>query len=246
MGSIHADSQSAPNYKDLVVHFGGSMTLIQQVFTRLQELAKMLPGGSANLDVSFSDGKLTIRDEFTLPNLPLGLGQITDVGMDLGLTVSLGPPAVSFQVGIGTPDKPFHWLVSPLSGTGAVVVGSQDGRPTILIQGGIGVGLAIDVGIASGSASVVLALQVDNRIAPLELRIILTGQAAVDVLEGLASAAITLSAAMGIAPDTLPIPHELTLFADVAVGIHLSLCWVASIDFDGSWHVQQTLTSPIS
>ncbi|WP_426611292.1 hypothetical protein [Bradyrhizobium sp. McL0616] len=245
-GSIHADSRSAPNYKDLVVHFGGSMSLIQQVFTRLQELAKMLPGGSANLDVSFSDGRLTIRDGFTLPNLPLGLGQITNVGMDLGLTVSLGPPAVSFQVGIGTPDKPFHWLVSPLSGTGAVVVGSQDGRPTILILGGIGVGLAIDVGIASGSASVVLALQVDNRVAPLELKIILTGQAAIDVLEGLASATITLSAAMGIAPDALPIPHELTLFADVAVGIHLSLCWVASIDFDGSWHVQQTLTSPIS
>jgi hypothetical protein len=245
-GSIHADSQTAPSYKDLVVHFGGAMSLIQQVFTRLQELAKLLPGGSANLDVSFSDGKLTIRDGFTLPNIPLGMGQITDVGMDLGLTVSLSPPSVSFQVGICTPEKPFHWLVSPLSGTGAVVVGSQDGRPTILVQGGLGLGLAIDVGIASGSASVILALQVDNRVAPLELKVILTGQAAVQVLEGLASAAITLSAAMGIAPDALPIPHELTLFADVAVGIHLSLCWVASIDFDGSWHMQQTLTSPIS
>jgi hypothetical protein len=245
-GSIHVDSLTAPTYKDLVVHFGGTMSLIQQVFSRLQELAKLLPGGSANLDVSFSDGRLTIRDSFTLPNLPLGMGTITDIGMDLGLTVSISPPAVDFQVGIATPEKPFHWVVFPLSGTGAVVVGSKDGRPTILIQGGLGVGVAIDVGIASGSASIVLALQVDNRVAPLELKVILTGTAAVDVLAGLASAALTLSAAMAIVPDKLPMPHEITLFAEVAVGIHLSLCWVASIDFDGPWHVQQTLTSPIS
>jgi hypothetical protein len=245
-GSIHADSLTAPGYKDLVVHFGGAMSLVEQVFTRLQELAKLLPGGKANLDVAFSDGRLTIRDSFTLPNLPLGLGQITDIGMDLGLTVSLPARTVDFQVGIASPDKPFHWLVSPLSGTGAVVVGWQDGRSTILVQGGLGVGLAIDVGIASGSASVVLALQVDNRVAPLELKIILTGHAAVDVLDGVASAALMLAAAMAIVPDKLPIPDEITLFAEVAVGIHLSLCWVASIDFDGSWHVQQTLTSPIS
>jgi hypothetical protein len=245
-GSIHADALSAPGYRDLVVHFGGAMSLVEEVFSRLQELAKLLPGGSARLDVSFADGQLVIRDSFTLPNLPLGLGQITDVGMDLGLTVSLTPPSVDFQVGIASPDKPFHWLVSPLSGSGAVVVGSKDGRPTLLIQAGIGAGLGIDVGIASGSASVVIAFQVDNRVAPLELKVILTGQAEVDVLEGLASVALTLSAAMGIIPDKLPIPHQITLFADVAVGIHIAVCWVASVDFDGSWHVQQTLTSPVS
>jgi hypothetical protein len=245
-GSIHADSDSAPNYKDLVVHFGGSMSLVEQVFSRLQELASLLPGGKSELKVTFADGRLTVRDSFTLPNLPLGIGQITDVGMNLGLTVTLSPRSVDFQVGIASPEEPFHWLVSPLSGTGAIVVGSTDGRPTILVQAGIGAGLAIDVGIASGSASVVLAVQVDNRVAPVELKVILTGQAAVDVLDGLASAALTLSAAMGIVPDELPIPHEIILFADVAVGIHLAVCWVASVDFDGSWHVQQTLTSPIS
>lgn len=102
------------------------------------------------------------------------------------------------------------------------------------------------MGIASGSVSVVFALQVDNRVTPIELKVMFIGQAAVDVLDGLATVTLNLSAAMGIAPDRLPIPHKITLFADVAVAIHISVCWVADVDFDGPWHVSQVLTSPIS
>lgn len=132
-GALHADALSAPTYKDLVVHYGGALSLVEHVFSRLQELARFLPGSSARLDVSFSNGRLAIRDTFTLPNLPLGIGQITDVALDLGLTVSLSPPSLDFSVGIANPDRPFHWLVSPLSGSGAIQVGGKDGNPTLVV-----------------------------------------------------------------------------------------------------------------
>jgi hypothetical protein len=189
--------------------------------------------------VSLSDGQLTIRDKFALPTLPLGLGDITNVALDLGATMTISPLGMGFTAGISSPDEPFHWLVSPLSGTGCVVVGFQNNKASLLIQAGIGVGLAIDVGIAEGSASIVLAFQVDNTVSPFEVKVILTGQASVDVLGGLASASIMLSAGLAIIP-ALP---DITLIGSVAVGIHISICWVVSIDFDGSWQFSQTLTA---
>lgn len=256
-GSLHADASSAPALRGLTVHYGGALSLVEQVFSRLDELASFLPGGGDHLDVAFSDGVLTVRDSLAIPNLPLGFGQITDVALDLGLTVSLSPPSIDFVAGIGSTDRPFHWLVSPLSGTGAVEVGVKDGSANLLVQAGLGLGLGIDLGIAAGSASVVIAFQVDSRNVPLGLEELLIGTAMVDVLDGAATVALTLSAGLGISvhfsltqvpdvPVKLPLPDRIDIFGDVAVAIHISVCWVADVDFDGSWHFAQTLTNPLS
>jgi len=116
----------------------------------------------------------------------------------------------------------------------------------VLIRAGIGAGVAIDVGIASGSASIVLALQVDNRVAPFLVKVILTGQASVDVLGGLVSASVTLCAALGISPQPLPIPNAVELYGSVGVSIHISILWIIDVDFDGSWDFSQRIESPIT
>ncbi len=240
VGSAHADANTAPALGKLTVVYGSILSLVQQIFSKLSELASFLPGGNqSKLDISFSNGQLTIRDKFALPTLPLGLGDITNVALDLGATMQFAPMSMDFTAGIASPDDPFQWLVDPLSGTGCVQVGFQNGNANLLIQAGIGVGLAIDVGIAEGSASIVLAFQVDNTVSPFEVKVILTGQASVDVLGGLASASIMLSAGLAIIP-ALP---DITLIGSVAVGIHISICWVVNIDFDGSWQFSQTLTA---
>src|SRR5262249_13622428 len=127
----------------------------------------------------------------------------------------------------------------------------KDGELAILIQAGIGAGLAIDVGIATGSASIVLALQVSISASNLSLIVLLTGQASVDVLDGLASASITLTAGVGITPRPFPprLPplrplDDVTFIAAVAVGIHISVCWLAHVDFDGHWQFSQTVDVP--
>ena len=123
--------------------------------------------------------------------------------------------------------------------------------------------LAIDLGIASGSASVVIAFQIDVNFPKVTLMVILTGTASVDVLDGLVSASVTLSAALGVSVDPLPpsvtfdpaLPQfpptsvtidseNITLLAMVSVGIHVSVCWVASVDWDGSWKFSQGFTTP--
>ena len=39
-------------------------------------------------------------------------------------------------------------------------------------------------------------------------------------------------------------PEEITLIATCSVGIHLSVCWVVSVDWDGSWEFSQSVTAP--
>jgi hypothetical protein len=234
-----ASSTSAPTLAGAKFHvdYGGVLQSVKDVFSALNSLGSSVPSG---LDVHFSDGRLTVRDVIGLPELPLGLGYVTDIALDLGMSMQLSPQSLEVTAGIGSEERPFHWLVSPLSGTGAIVVGMKDGSPEILIQAGIGLGLAIDIGIAKGSASIVLAAQIAIDGTSIHLKCLLIGQAEVDVLGGLASASLTLTAALGIGLIAGP-PAAADFTASVAVGIHISLCWVLHIDFDGSWQYTQTV-----
>ena len=252
VGDIVASSTSAPTLRNLDVVYGGALAGVQSIFANLSQLSQFLPGGpTPRLDVSFSDGQLSIRNVFTIPKLPLGLGFIRDISLDLGMTMRLSPMSLSFMAGIGSPEKPFTWLVSPLSGSGLVQVGVKDGDPAILIRAGLGVGLSIDVGIASGSASVILAIQAEIVGGNVLLQGLLTAQASVDVLGGLASASLSLTAGLGMIPSPLPpnIPSlkpldTVTLVASAAVGIHISICWLVHVDFDGYWQFSQTIDVP--
>ena len=253
VGGIEADEHSAADLTDLDVQYGSFLKPLESVFSQLQRLAKFLPGGAgAGLQVSFSAGRLRIRNEFALPTLPLGIGYLADVGLDLGFDIDLAGKSLEFIAGIGRPDKPFNWLASPFAGTGAIQIGARNGDLMLLVQAGIGAGLGIDVGIASGSATVVLALQVDNQTSPFMLRVLLTGTAAVEVLGGVASASITLTAMLGVTVTPLPqpwedppiFPEQITITGGVAIGIHISVCWVVDIDFDGTWAFTHTFDVP--
>jgi hypothetical protein len=191
--------------------------------------------------------------------LPLGTGQITDVAVDMGFDVALSPFDVRFVAGLGSQQNPFRWIVSPLAGTGCVQVAVGKQGLDVLVQGGLGVGLAIDLGIASGSATVALAVQLNTGPDPFEIMAILSGRASVDVLQGLASATITLAAGVGIVPPPelfkppflppsipptdIP-PLTITLIASVAAGIHISVCWVVDVDWDGYWQFRQDIKTP--
>jgi hypothetical protein len=260
VGTLKAGSGQSPTITDLDVVYGSILAPVETVFANLSELARFLPGGiGAQLDVSFSNGQLTIRDSFALPQLPLGIGFVEGVALDLGATIDLLPPHLSLSCGISSPDKPFHWLVSPLSGNGCVVVGFEDALPAITVQAGIGVGLDIDVGIAQGGASIVLGFQVNITGTNVQFMALLTGQASVDVLDGLASATITLTAGLGLTPQPFPprLPpvdptqvgnykpfDDIIFAATCSVGIHISVCWLVHVDFDGSWQFTKTVNVP--
>ncbi|MDH6243826.1 hypothetical protein [Mycobacterium sp. OTB74] len=255
-GSFYADEHTKAGLTNLNVTFGGALALVENVFSDLQVLAAYLPGGAgANLDVSVSGGQLSVSDTFTVADLPLGLGDLTDVSLDLGLDVTLSPQSVNFLVGLGSPGNPFNWIATPLAGNGFMNFGVQDNLPAFAIQAGIGLGCAIALAIADGSASITIALDLDVTTDSITLVAILTGQASVTLLDGVASASITLSASLGfsISPPPLPTnnPPPLTipggtldLLASCSVGIHISICWVVNVNWEGAWQFKESFQTP--
>jgi hypothetical protein len=259
VGGLVADDQTKPTLSNLNIVYGSALDSLKSIFSKLQKLAQFLPGGvGAGLNIALSNGKLTVTDNFTLPTLPLGLGELTDIGIDLGLAITLSPLSADFLVGVGGPDNPFNWIVSPLAGNGLINVGVKGGKPDLIVQGGIGLGLAINLEIASGSASITIAVKLEISPPTITVIFILNGQASVDVLGGLASASITLTAAVGVSVNPLPIPvpillpdpgfkfpaEDITFLASVSVGIHISICWVVNVSFDGSWQFSQSIHTP--
>jgi hypothetical protein len=245
-GGFQAGSSIKPGFigptsgpPGLQVYYGSALSAVQSLFSGLSDLAKSL-GGDADLDVGFSGQTLSVRQGFTLPSIPLGFGEITHLGIDLGFSATI-PSDLAFHVGIGSKKDPFQWVVSPLAGNGAIELGVQGGGLAVFIEAGLGLGLSIDVVVASGSASIVVSISLTVATGTITITLMLTGNADIDVLGGLASASLTLSAAISVSfPAALP-PPDATLAAQVSVGIHISICWVISIDFDGSWGFSETI-----
>ncbi len=241
-GDFSASETKKAGFDNIAVAYGSALSPVTNIISGLTTLVEAF-GGAVDLDVGFSDNKLTVHDGFALPTLPLGLGQVEDIAIDLGVSITI-PTDASFSVGLGSQDKPFTWIVDPLAGTGAIVLGTTGGNLGVYIEAGIGAALAIDLAVASGSASIVLELSISTNVSPLALTAALVGNASVDVLDGLASASLTLAAAitivpLGIAPDH-PLPNAVEFTGAAAVGIHISIAWVVSVDFDGSWALTET------
>jgi hypothetical protein len=120
------------------------------------------------------------------------------------------------------------------------VLGVQGGGLDVYLEAGLGLGLSISVAVASGSASIVVSLSLDIGTTQIQIAAALTGNAQVDVLGGLASASLTLTAAIIITIET--VAKQADLAAQVSVGIHISICWVISISFDGSWGFSESIS----
>jgi hypothetical protein len=257
VGDISAAEGRPPTLANVQFGYGSSLSIVQQVLSGIEALAQALPGGGdSGLNVSFSGTQLSIRDAVSLPQLPLGLGYIEGISLDLGFNLDVLAQTMSFQVGVGTDQDPFSWLASPLAGNGLLQLGASK-QLGVRMQGGIGVGLGIDVAIASGSASVCLAVQLDTTKTPFGVMVLLTGNASVDVMDGLASASLTLTAGLGVqvspgpSSDLTQIPPDLTdyirqtsitLSAEVAVAIHLTVGWLVHVDWSGDWGFSETVS----
>jgi len=256
-GTLAASDGAAPGLQNVKLVYGDALSLVTNLLSGLESVSQFLPGQpKSGLSLTFNGTSLTVRDVLALPTIPLGIGQIEGVALNLGMTASLFPPGLDFSLSLSTPEEPFHWLVSPLSGNGAIGFGATDQQHSVLVQGGLGVGLGVDFGIASGSASVCIALRVDQDVPPFEVTALLTGNAEVDVLDGLASASISLTAGVGLAVDvpTPPLSADpsnwlafaenvtVTVSADVGVGIHISVCWLVHVDVDETWRFQETIS----
>ena len=103
-GNFAASDTAAPGFNNIQVDYGSALKLIKDIISGISELVKSL-GGDVDLDVGFSGSQLTVHQGFVLPTIPLGLGEVRDVGIDLGLSIDI-PSSAEFNVGIGGSTRP--------------------------------------------------------------------------------------------------------------------------------------------
>ena len=96
-----------PGFIDVAVNYGSALGLVTKVLQGIEAAARFLPGGAANFDVDFAGTTLRIRESFTLPTLPLGLGYLQNIGLDMGFDVDVLSRKLHFAVGVGSDDDPF-------------------------------------------------------------------------------------------------------------------------------------------
>jgi hypothetical protein len=240
-GTFKASELQKAGFTGIQIDYGSALAIITNLLQGIESLVESI-GGSVDLDVGFSDNKLTVRDGFALPTLPLGLGELEHIAVDLGLSIEL-PSNAEFTVGLASQDDPFTWIVDPFTGNGAIVLGTSAGEMNVFMEAGIGLALALDVAVASGSASIVLDFTFQVQPPSVMFGIALTGNATVDVLDGLASASLTLTATIDVSLTGSP-PTEADFYGSVGVGIHISIAWVINVDFDGQWGFNQSLPLP--
>ena len=97
-GDASAHDGAAPSFSNLAVQYGDPPQRRQGRFDRRQQVLVFLPDAAKSpLDVSCQGGKLRIREAFPIPKLPLGLGYIEDISLDLGFDVDVTGKALSFS-----------------------------------------------------------------------------------------------------------------------------------------------------
>jgi hypothetical protein len=158
-GGFQASELSKAGFVNIQIEYGSALALIKSILTGIQSVVEAI-GGVVDLDVGFSDNKLTVRDSFALPAIPLGLGQLENIGLSLGLAITI-PSSAEFSVGFASAEDPFTWVVDPLTGNGAITLGTKDGDIDCFIEAGIGVALELNLAIASGGASIMLDFSLD-------------------------------------------------------------------------------------
>jgi hypothetical protein len=237
-GGFQASETTKAGFVNIAIDYGTALALIKQLLTGIQDVVEAI-GGVVDLDVGFSGNQLTVNDSFALPVIPLGLGQLENIGLNLGLAITI-PTSAEFSVGFASPEDPFTWVCDPLTGNGTIQLGTKDGDIDVFIEAGIGVALELNLAIASGGASIMLDFSLNIAAPDITISVALTGNAFVDVLDGLASASLTLTAAISV-ELIAGTPREADFSASVAVGIHLTVAWVISVDFDGSWAFSKTI-----
>jgi hypothetical protein len=133
--------------------------------------------------------------------------------------------------------KPFRCPAA--AGTGVVQVGVNN-KDSMSCAGRPRPGACHRPGIAAGSTAITLAAEINTGIDPSSSRSS-SPPRQLDVMRGLASATITLAAGLASArPTTCRFagaavspparPYTIGFVASVAVGIHISICWVVDID----------------
>lgn len=149
------------------VTFLGPLTFIND----LEQLLTSLGGPS----IDISDGGITAAYALPLPSISVGVFGLENLKIDAGLTIPFDGTPVRVRFGLCTRDDPFILTIEMFGGGGffALAIGA-DGIESIEVSLEFGAAISLDLGVASGSASIMAGIYFELQEIPKK-QITLTG-----------------------------------------------------------------------
>ena len=149
------------------VTFLGPLTFIND----FEQLLTSLGGPS----IDISDGGITAAYALPLPSLSVGVFGLENLKLAAGLTIPFDGTPVRVRFGLSTRDDPFILTIEMFGGGGffSLAIGA-DGIESIEISLEFGAAISLDLGVASGSASIMAGIYFELQELPTK-QITLTG-----------------------------------------------------------------------
>jgi len=154
------------------VTFLGPLTFIND----LEQLLTSLGGPS----IAITDGGINASYGLPIPDVTVGVFSLQNLKFDAGLTIPFDGTPVRARFGLCTRDDPFILTIECFGGGGffSLAVGA-DGIEALEVSLEFGAAIALDFGVASGSASIMAGIYFELQTVPTPL-IQLTGFLKVD------------------------------------------------------------------
>ncbi len=144
------------------VTFLGPLTFIND----LEQLLTSIGGPSIEL----SGGGITASYALPLPDIAVGVFALQNLKLDAGLTIPFDGTPVRARFGLCTRDDPFLLTIECFGGGGffSIAVGA-DGIESLEVSLEFGAAIALDFGVASGSASIMAGIYFELQTVPSPL-----------------------------------------------------------------------------
>ncbi len=209
----------------------------------LWNLSSGASGGSGvptGVPLQFDGRQLSIGCAVAIGDVAWGFGRLHNATLTLGGTLTACPGGVDFGLSLGSEAAPATLIAGPHTGLAMVDIGVRSDGPHIDVRVALELPMALATdGPHSGGA--VLAVQLrTQRDSPVRIGGVASGQAMVDVLDGLACLSLAVESPCRVLPGR-PSPAHVRLEADLIAGVHLPLCSLLDTDGHIGWPLGITI-----
>jgi hypothetical protein len=129
----------------------GQIDFLQVLFDAIEALFDSGPA------ISVDDAAITLSFEFAVPDVGMGIFDLSGIAIGVDVILSLSTDPVEFHFHYAGPDNPFDLAVDLLGGGGYFLVDASDLLNTaITLSAQAGASVSLDLGVASGSVSIML------------------------------------------------------------------------------------------
>jgi hypothetical protein len=107
--------------------------------------------------IAVDNDAITLSYTFAVPSIPMGMFNLSGIAIGVDVILSLATSPIEFHFNFAGPDNPFDLAVDLLGGGGYFTIDASDlANTAVTLAGQAGASVSLDLGVASGSVSIMM------------------------------------------------------------------------------------------